>query len=391
MSIRKRHGVALLAWVLVAALLWQIPVGAEPALAENGLDSSVTSPETDDPLSESDEAEPEADDADDNDLAATDERHGALAGDSQQGSDATQTTVADYVDDAIGRMINVNPSLASLVTSSLAEQTDLVTKSDDDEIFVEYSSPSGASIELPALNTRHISMENTNGLRLLVGLPGDEQAAVLSSSGRTVYSTAHPATHLAIDILDDATARALAVIDGPDGAAQLRYSIGANVEFDLIERDDGGIDIRSANGITFAHIDAPWAFDADGAAVPTKYSIDGHELLLEVSHGPESEYPIIADPRLRWGIITGTIYLSKSETDQFAAGAISIFTVLAGIPSGVSQAVAAYSGYLATWAASATSQNKCLKIKIGATWSWRGLVPGVEPGHYVYEAGIRCR
>ena len=398
MSVQKRRGVALLAWALMAVLLWHDPASAEPALTHNeaalntpSSDGTEGSLEPEDP--ETDNSEPsEDDDPDIDSIPETKEASGALAGNAGQEQDVTQTTASDYVDDAIDRLIRARPNLKPLVVSSLVDPADLVTQFESGSSLAGFTSASGAMIEAPLHSSRQIVMTEPSGLSVQVGLPGTERAATLAPSGRAVYSSVQPGTHIAVDFLDDATARLLAVIENSNGAKRLRYGVDANVKFDLIERIDGGVDIRADNGIVIAQIDAPWAYDAVGTEVPSRYSVNGTELLLYVDHREEFVYPIVADPRFRWGIITGTVYFSKSETSNIAAGSISTALVLASLPTGTSQLLAAYSAELAIWAVTAENLGKCLKVKFGATWRIRGFWrPGLDYGHYTREAGITCR
>jgi len=58
------------------------------------------------------------------------------------------------------------------------------------------------------------------------------------------------------------------------------------------------------------------------------------------------------------------------------------------IPEPITLALAAYAAYITAWATTAVALDKCLKVKVGYTWSIKGLVPGVTPGHYT---GGHCR
>ncbi len=391
MSSLKRRVIALLAWTLVVVFLWHSPAHAEPIL-NNNEEEGLNAPSSSGSNSFSESGKSGNTDSDlDDDVPNPGEAHGELAGDATKDLDGITNTGSEYVEEALTSLIKARPNLQSLVTSSLVNPAELMTPSDDDGSLVGFTSTTGAAIKTPTLSSREVFMTEPSGLQLQIGLPGVERSAALSSSGRAVYSAVHPATHLTVDILDDATARMLAVIAAPNGVKQLRYDVSANVEFELIMRTDGGIDIRATNGLVVAHVDAPWAYDALGVEVPARYLIDGDALLLEVEHNHKFEYPIVADPRWRWGIVTGTIYFNRSETSQMAAGTISSALLLASLPSGASQILAAYVGELGIWAVTADNLGKCLKIKIGATWSWRSFWrPSVSYGHYTREGYIIC-
>jgi hypothetical protein len=82
-------------------------------------------------------------------------------------------------------------------------------------------------------------------------------------------------------------------------------------------------------------IEAPWARDADGRAVPTEYRIEGDSLVQTVRH-QGAAYPVVADPWLgmdliqgakchavsRWTLqITPTNWMKSQVSDYFIARA----------------------------------------------------------------------
>jgi hypothetical protein len=59
---------------------------------------------------------------------------------------------------------------------------------------------------------------------------------------------------------------------------------------------DGGVDLVNTAGATTQTIDAPWALDATGAPVRTYFTVHGATLTQHIAPGPDSLYPILADP-----------------------------------------------------------------------------------------------
>lgn len=65
---------------------------------------------------------------------------------------------------------------------------------------------------------------------------------------------------------------------------------------------DGSAVITGAAGELLVTTTSPWAVDAGGAPVPTRYEVDGNNLIQVVDHGDgDYAYPIVADPTYWWG------------------------------------------------------------------------------------------
>lgn len=179
-------------------------------------------------------------------------------------------------------------------------------------------------------------------------------------------------------------------IESPVEEHQKSFRVEADGQVDLhVDRNSGALLVR-VDGSDVALIDAPWARDAAGKALPTHYEVAGDTFtqVVEVNQ-PDVAYPIEADPRVNWGIVSGHIYFSKEETRRMAASsaagaAISPFWVLVPPPFG--EVLGAWwadnSVNVTLWATAAVAQDKCLALKVGATGSVSPPSLGVTPEHY---------
>lgn len=115
--------------------------------------------------------------------------------------------------------------------------------------------------------------------------------------GRTaVYRSGEaPTTRIAAQALTGGM-RALINITGPSAPERYEFPFGGEVA-SLTQKPDGSVDTRNATGDVIGTVDAPWARDANGTAVPTHYEIQGTTLIQVVEHrsGPYV-YGITADP-----------------------------------------------------------------------------------------------
>lgn len=145
----------------------------------------------------------------------------------------------------------------------------------------------------PTVATDGNSSELQNGnVGLKTNLGG---ATYVEGKITTVASDDH---NIIYENLQSGDSRAVIQIDSPD--APTSYSFEMTGEYtSLAMREDGGIDALDADSNIVASVDAPWAYDADGDAVPTYFTIDGNTITQVVEHNESFDYGIVADPTLR--------------------------------------------------------------------------------------------
>lgn len=180
------------------------------------------------------------------------------------------------------------------------------------------------------------------------------------------------------------------VISSSSSATSRTFAVEADTDVSLSVDPNSGAIVVSQEDEPVALIESPWAKDANGRAVPTYFTVEGSEFTqyVDTSAGGYA-YPITADPRVNWGIVTGHIYFSKEETRRVAAGAasamaVSPFWYLVPPPAGelLGQWWTANASTIALWGTSAVAQNKCLALKVGVTGQVIPPSLGVTPEHY---------
>ena len=91
--------------------------------------------------------------------------------------------------------------------------------------------------------------------------------------------------------------RAFAVLHDEEAPDRIEWDLpGHRLEL----RDDGGVDVLRANRVV-ASISPPWALDAEGSEVPTRYEVQGSTLRQVVDH-EGARYPVVADPEISFGL-----------------------------------------------------------------------------------------
>jgi hypothetical protein len=123
----------------------------------------------------------------------------------------------------------------------------------------------------------------------------------------------------------------------------LKLPAGATIQ---LTHDGGAVVIDGITRDVIAVVDAPWAKDANGEDVPTRYIVNGGQLVQEIDH-QGAAYPVIADPRFSWGWTGFTVYFSSWETRLISWGGIGVLAGagLTGVGAGVVAAVIAAAQY----------------------------------------------
>ncbi|MFD7929602.1 hypothetical protein [Streptomyces sp. NPDC059742] len=218
------------------------------------------------------------------------------------------------------------------------------------------------TVTTPVSAEGRVSVAASDGSSVTMTLPAAVNAAgTTSAAGTTVYPNAAAHTDLATQATVDGGARALVTLKNVDAPTTQRFNLGLPDGATLIADGTGGYDIvTSAGGAGVAvrgHIDAPWAKDANGKAVPTSYSLDGNTLVQTIETGTNTAYPVVADPHYTWGIVSGTVYFNKSETKVLALGG----TVVSWLPHPAAvvggRSLAGIAGY-------AVATDQCIKFKV---------------------------
>jgi hypothetical protein len=128
--------------------------------------------------------------------------------------------------------------------------------------------------------------------------------------------------------------------------------------------DDGYVGVFDAEtGEPVALIEPAWAKDANGAAVPTRYEIDGSTLTQVVDVDQDTAFPVVADPSVTkhwWGL---ELHFNKQETQAIAVSAGACATLLSFIPSVPTAVIAGVCKVATVWAGAAVTYRKCVAVK----------------------------
>ena len=214
---------------------------------------------------------------------------------------------------------------------------------------------------------------------------------VVDESGAVVYESSASAVSLAAQATEDGGAQILAVIESADAPSEYRYEMAVPEGAALQLSSNGGAEVLGPDGV-IAFVAPPWAVDANGQPVPTRYQIDGTTLVQVIDERNDAAFPIIADPRFFWvGLGLVAIEFNLGETKEIGRSrgdSLGVCGDLRGIPAiGVPIAIGCavnleWTIQVARWAG---SKGLCLVVEVGfnprvsgngITWAPRQAVCG---------------
>ncbi|MDO5681732.1 MAG: hypothetical protein Q4G46_02730 [Propionibacteriaceae bacterium] len=149
---------------------------------------------------------------------------------------------------------------------------------------------------------------------VLMGLPEgvDVRGPVEAADGTLFFGSSRRATDVAVQVIDDGSVRMHTIIPDADSPRQYVYplTIPNGSKIGLLE--SGDVIISGSGGEFIAGISKPWAVDADGVNLPTKFRIEGNKVIQEIDFSRDTKFPVVADPWLGRALYK-RVYVSTSS------------------------------------------------------------------------------
>lgn len=111
----------------------------------------------------------------------------------------------------------------------------------------------------------------------------------------------------------DGSVQIATMIDSTEAPSSFQYKIESNSRLQLNIESDGSVSIFGQDDNWIGGISAPWAEDASGGSVPTHYTVEGNTLTQHVDVGPDTKFPVVADPYLGMKLIKKTAWARKNN------------------------------------------------------------------------------
>jgi hypothetical protein len=229
-----------------------------------------------------------------------------------------------------------------------------------------------------AVKDGRVTLGSSTASAVAIDLPATGARAT-KADGRYVL----PATdHASLAVAPTPTGTQILVgIDSAEAPASYGFGLEAEAGVRPELTPDGGVDLVDGDGVVSAQVAPPWAIDAEGRQVPTRFELHEGGITQIVDHRVgDFTYPIVADPKVKfcdWKTAV-CVKFSKKETKKvhaamFVSVGSGIGTLCGLIPAkgaaGVAvravcaAAVAAYFYALRGVFNKAKKQSKCVELK----------------------------
>ncbi|MFE4577909.1 hypothetical protein [Streptomyces chartreusis] len=230
---------------------------------------------------------------------------------------------------AVAMLSTASPALAKTASTTTAKAASVVeratrtgdlalsTATPDSAARAVTSTESGSvTVTAPTDSLGYVESTAGDGTKFRLDLPETKKVnGVKAGAGTIVYEDAAESTDLAVQPTADGGARTLVTLK--DNAAPDEYRFGLDLPSgtELLEDGQGGYLITrtgSKGAVVVGSIDAPWAKDATGKAVPTAYRIEGGSLVQKVTTTDATAFPVVADPKVSVG---WNVYIKFSKAE----------------------------------------------------------------------------
>ncbi len=227
------------------------------------------------------------------------------------------------------------------------------------------------NLKVPVNPAAGISFSSEKGT-VSIGLPfaNDAEDAVVEKPGVVSYDNRN-GSHTVPVVRNDGTVQINTVVDNVNAPTRYDYPISVPEGSKLVANEDGSVSaIDGADAVSLI-IAAPWAKDADGTTVLTRYQVNERTLTQVVDHTVAGvAYPVTADPKvdtLWWGL---AIKLSRDDTRNLnrdfnvlaLTGAFCAYAGVYAVPCGLGVAIR-----LLTWQRpiqDAAEHGRCAQLNI---------------------------
>ena len=147
-----------------------------------------------------------------------------------------------------------------------------------------------------------ITAPTADGKEVSVGLPVTDAAASVTQGGSALYAAEGSPVEVTVQALDTsnnsevaASVRTTLTILDATSPTSFTFPIDLPAGTALERQEDGTVVAVSSNGQAIGSFAAPWAVDATGKEIPTRYEVRNGSLIQHVDH-TAAAYPVVADP-----------------------------------------------------------------------------------------------
>lgn len=205
------------------------------------------------------------------------------------GAELTQTNFGDEVSAA-----EIRTALQIAENSTEAKIVDPIRSSLDADGFYQSTTNTDVSVQVPVDSGAAIELSSPGGTSISIGLPSGEvfENGQLSPDGRITFAGSS-AVGAAV-IPSEQGVQVVTTYANASASRTASYKLNVPLESRLEILD--GVYYVLDDSHTYIALEAPWAIDARGDSVPTRYSLSNGILTQFVAFDETTQFPVVADP-----------------------------------------------------------------------------------------------
>ncbi|WP_405656964.1 DNRLRE domain-containing protein [Streptomyces sp. RK9] len=198
----------------------------------------------------------------------------------------------------------LTPELKALgAVNSALDAADVTAATTSDSTHAAIATSEGNTVRLPRSGEDAISVKSDGRGDLGITLPTAQPRGV-NVNGNVVYHNPDSPVDTVAQPSTEGAASIFQVIKNAKAPREYTTSLKLPAGASLSTLENNRILISSGTGddtVTHGVIEAPWATDANGNAVPTAYRIEGSKLVQTVDFDSKTAFPVVADPKISFG------------------------------------------------------------------------------------------
>jgi len=202
-------------------------------------------------------------------------------------------------------------AVVAVVPETVANAANVPTKSSG--IHAIDATVAGTNVVVPVDAVDGISLSSETST-VSIGLPFATQAnnARVEQTGVVSYNNNNGSTTVPV-LTADGNIQINTVIESASAPTRYEYPIDIPAGGTVVQsKEDDSVVVFDASGEVIMTVAAPWAKDARGNSVPTRYEVVNDVLTQVVDHSHSFIYPIIADPYVGNGVFYSSAWISNT-------------------------------------------------------------------------------
>lgn len=198
---------------------------------------------------------------------------------------------------------------------------------------------SGVEVSIPADADVPVTVSDQNGVApsVEIELPdlGGTGESDVTSAGVSVFD-GDDAT-LVVQPVDGGGVQAVVRLENADAPTVLPFAVDAGAGSRMTVNSAGGVDVVDAAGTPVGDFAPPWAIDAKGNMVPTRFELTADGQLVQiVETNADTAFPVVADPcwtcgaKIAWKIAKCAAVIAASTV-----AAVKLYRALRALKAGL--------------------------------------------------------